>query len=59
MEDLLNAVELDPVVSTIGVVVVLLGLRMVFAAAKTAIKLVFLAVILIGAYLFLYGGQVS
>ena len=59
MEDLLQSFELDPVASPIGVVVILLGIRMLFGAIKTAIKLVLLVAILIGVYLFLYGGQVT
>lgn len=59
MEDIISNIEFDPVVSTIGIVVVLIGIRMVVGAVRTAIKLVFLAVILIGAYLFFYGGQVA
>lgn len=59
MEDLLRSFELDPVASPIGVVVVLLAIRMLFGAIKTAIKLVLVVVILVGAYLFFYGGQLT
>lgn len=59
MEELLTSVNLDPIASPIGLLVVLLGVRMVIGAIKTAIKLVFVAVILFGLYLFLYGGNVA
>jgi hypothetical protein len=59
MEDLLNSIELDPVASTIGLLVIALGIRMVLGAVKTAIKIVFVVVILVGASLFLYGGQLT
>lgn len=59
MEDLLNNLDLDPIASPIGIVVILLGIRMLLGAFRTMIKLVFLVVILVGAYLFFYGGQVT
>lgn len=59
MEELLGNVELDPLLSPIGLVVVLLGIRMVLGAFKTAIKLLFVLVILAGAYFFFYGGNLT
>lgn len=59
MEDLLSNVELDPLLSPIGLVVIILGIRMVMGTVKTAIKILFLLLILAGAYMFFYGGQVT
>lgn len=59
MEDLLTNVDLDPIASPIGLLVIFLGVRMVIAAIKTAIKLAFVGVILFGLYLFFYGGNVT
>jgi hypothetical protein len=59
MEDLLNSLDLDPVASPIGIIAILIGLRFVLGAFKMVIKLLFLGLILIGAYLFFYGGQVT
>ena len=59
MSDLFSNIEFDPVVSSVGLVVILLGIRLVFGAFKTAVKLLFLLVVLIGLYLFFYGGVVT
>lgn len=59
MEDLLTNVDLDPIASPIGLLVIFLGVRMVIAAIKTAIKLAFVGVILFGLHLFFYGGNVT
>ncbi|MGI9018637.1 MAG: hypothetical protein ACR2HR_16290 [Euzebya sp.] len=59
MEDLLANVDLDPIASPIGLLVIFLGIRIVMGSFKTAIKLVFVGVILIGAYLFFFGGTVT
>ncbi|CAN5690769.1 hypothetical protein BH24ACT15_BH24ACT15_06350 [soil metagenome] len=59
MEDLLTNVDLDPIASPIGLLVIFLGVRMVIGAIKTAIKLAFVGVILFGLYLFFYGGNVT
>ena len=59
MEDLIAGLELDPLLSPIGLVVVLLGIRLVLGAVKTAVKLAVIALIAFGVYLFLYGGQVT
>ncbi len=59
MEDLFGNLDLDPIASPIGLVVIALGIRMVLGAFKTAIKLLFLLVVLVGAYLFFYGGNVT
>lgn len=59
MEDLIAGLELDPLLSPVGLVVVLLGIRLVIGAVKTAVKLAVIALIALGVYLFLYGGQVT
>lgn len=59
MEDLIAGVELDPLLSPMGLVVVLLGIRLVFGAVRTAVKLAVIGLILVGAYLFLYGGNLT
>ncbi|CAN5172162.1 hypothetical protein BH23ACT9_BH23ACT9_21470 [soil metagenome] len=59
MEDLVGNIQLDPIVSPVGLVVVLLGIRLAMSAVKTVIKLAFLGLILFGAYIFFYGGQIS
>lgn len=59
MEDLIAGLELDPLLSPVGLVVVVLGIRLVLGAVRTAVRLALLAVVLVGAYLFFYGGQVT
>ncbi len=59
MEDLFGNPNLDSIASPIGLLVIFLGVRIVLGAFKTAIKMLFILVILIGAYLFFYGGNVA
>ncbi|HUG83701.1 MAG TPA: hypothetical protein VMM13_04005 [Euzebya sp.] len=59
MQDLLSNPELDPLLSSIGLVVIVVGIRMVLGTVKTAIRLLFLGGLLIGAYLFFYGGAIT
>jgi hypothetical protein len=51
--------NLDPIASPIGLVVLLIGLRIVFGAFKTFVKVLFVFVILAGVYLFFYGGTLT
>ena len=59
MDSLLGGVDIDPVPALIGAVIVFVGIRLVVGAVRTAIRLAFVGVILIGAYLFLYGGNLT
>ncbi len=59
MEDLLSNIQLDPRISPVGLLVILLGIRMLFAAVKTVVKLLVLVAILIGLYIFFYGGAIA
>jgi uncharacterized membrane protein len=59
MEDLLAGLDFDPIVSPVGLVVVLIGVRMLMSVVKTAIRLVVIGLILVGAYFFFYGGNVT
>ena len=59
MEDLFGNLDLSPIASPIGLVVIVLGMRMVLGAFKTAIKLLFLLVVAVGLYLFFYGGNLT
>lgn len=59
MEELLTEIDLDPIASPIGLVVVVLGVRLLLGTIKTVLKLLFLGVILVGLYLFFYGGNVA
>lgn len=48
--------ELVPLVSPIGLIVVLVGLRLLFGTIKTVLKLLVVVAILVGLYIFFYGG---
>ncbi|MEE8600811.1 hypothetical protein [Euzebya tangerina] len=58
MEDLFSNIDLDPIASPVGLIVIGLGIRLVLGAVKTAIKLALVVMILVGLYLFFYGGNV-
>ena len=49
----------DGIVSPIGLVVALVALFLVVKVAKTAVKLLLVVVLLLGAYLFFYGGTLT
>ena len=59
MEELLGNVDLDPIASPLGLVIVAVGVRLVIGAVKTLIKLALVVLILVGLYLFFYGGNVA
>ena len=62
VEQLLDAVQnvdLDPVASPLGIAVIILGVLVALKAIKTVIKLAMIAIIGVGVYLFLYGGNLG
>lgn len=62
MEELLTTlseVDLDPIASPVGIAVIVIGAVILLKAIKTAVKMAMLAVILIGVYVFLYGGNIG
>lgn len=59
MEDLFSNIDFDPIATPIGLVVIFLGIRLFLGAVKTAIKILIAVMILVGLYLFFYGGNVA
>ena len=62
MDELLNTlteVDLDPIASPVGIAVIVIGAVILIKAIKTAVKMAMLAVILIGLYVFFYGGNIG
>ncbi len=59
MEDLFNEISIEATPAIIGAVVAVVGLVALFKVAKAVVKLLMLAVVLVGAYLFFYGGNLT